>query len=129
MSAERAATDMWAREGASDRLPEPVPEDAPVEAATMLEDEAETGRPPETEAEKIIADIWSELLGVEDPPADVTFFNLGGYSLGLMRVAAQLQEAFRLTVPVADLFERTTIAAQAELVEQLYAEQLAELAD
>lgn len=92
----------------------------------QLEGSASSPRPPRTDEERTIAKVWGELLDIADPPANVSFFELGGYSLGLMRVAAQLQEAFGLSIPVPDLFENITVEEQARLVERLYEQQLAE---
>lgn len=89
----------------------------------------ESPREPESEEERVIARVWTALLGVADPPANVSFFELGGYSLALMRVAAQLQEAFGLSIPMPDLFENITVESQAKLVERLYDEQLAKFID
>jgi non-ribosomal peptide synthetase component F/acyl carrier protein len=85
------------------------------------------GRSAQTHEERTIAAIWADLLGVPDPPAEISFFELGGSSLVLMRLAARLQESLGLAVPVADLFESVTIEAQARLVERLYDEQLIDL--
>jgi acyl carrier protein len=95
----------------------------------MTEGTEDTGRQPQTHEEKVIASVWAELLGIPDPPADANFFELGGYSVAVLRLAAMLQEAFGLPVPVADLFEHPTIESQAALVERLYDEQLADLAE
>jgi hypothetical protein len=79
--------------------------------------------------ERLIADVWADLLGVPDPPFNVSFFELGGYSMAVMKLSARLQEAFGLPVPIAELFEHDTISGQAKLVERLYDEQLAELSE
>ncbi|MFF8393085.1 non-ribosomal peptide synthetase [Streptomyces sp. NPDC016172] len=89
---------------------------------------AASGPPaPVSEEAQVIADAWSDLLGILDPPVHANFFELGGHSLAVMRLASRLQQAFGLPVPVADLFENLTIASQVDLVERLYEEQLAEL--
>ncbi len=44
---------------------------------------------------------------------------MGGYSLGLMRLGLRLQQEFGIVIPVPDLFEHTTIEAQAVLVRKL----------
>ncbi|MFB4309606.1 acyl carrier protein [Actinomadura sp. GTD37] len=89
----------------------------------------EPARPPDGHEEKVIAEVWSEFLGIPDPPANVSFFELGGYSLTLMRVGGRLQHRFGLVIPMPELFESTTIAAQAALVEGLYDDALTELTD
>lgn len=84
---------------------------------------------PRSSEAKVIADLWGELLGISDPPLDRNFFELGGHSLALIRLAARLQQAFGLTVPIADLFDNPTIADQVRLVELLFEEQLADLTE
>lgn len=103
--------------------------DTGLRPESLPDSEREPERPPNTHEEQVIAEVWSELLGVSDPPANVGFFELGGYSLALMRVGVQLQQKFGLTIPTPDLFENTTIAEQAQLVERLYEEQLTEIID
>jgi aryl carrier-like protein len=67
---------------------------------------------PRTEAERLIAGIWSEVLGrpvgVEDD-----FFDLGGHSLQAMRIVEQLREK-GIDTTVRFLFEARTVAALAE---------------
>jgi acyl-CoA synthetase (AMP-forming)/AMP-acid ligase II len=84
-------------------------------------------RTARTHEERVVAGIWAELLDVPDPPAEVSFFELGGHSMAVIQLAMRLQRAFGLDIPVPDLFEAPTIAAQAALVERLYEQRLAEL--
>jgi acyl carrier protein len=83
---------------------------------------------PVTETEVIRA-LWVDLLGTSELPLDVNFFELGGHSLAILQLAARLQEAFGLIVPIADLFDNLTINAQVRLVERLFEQRLAELTD
>ncbi|WP_050759998.1 non-ribosomal peptide synthetase [Pseudoalteromonas tunicata] len=46
---------------------------------------------PETETERYLAQMWSEILGVEQISAAANFFQLGGHSLLLMQLASKLQ--------------------------------------
>ena len=50
---------------------------------------------PTTEEEKIIADIWKDVLGLETIGINDNFFNLGGNSLDVVRVNQRLQVTFR----------------------------------
>ncbi|PRX96502.1 non-ribosomal peptide synthetase [Allonocardiopsis opalescens] len=84
-------------------------------------------RPARTHEERVIAEIWAELLDLPDPPAETNLFELGGHSMTVIKLAARLQRAFGLSIPVADLFDHATIAQQAELMERLYEEQLSGL--
>ena len=53
---------------------------------------AETHVPPRTPFEKFIADIWSEVLGLERVGAHDNFFELGGHSLLAMKVVFQVEK-------------------------------------
>jgi len=76
---------------------------------------AETDRPvvlPRTEAEQILATIWQERLGIEAVDLHDNFFALGGDSILILQIIAQVQQAgFSLTA--RDLFQNPTIASLA----------------
>ena len=59
----------------------------------------------------VIRALWKEALGVEDIRETDDFFALGGHSLGLVQVAAQLRESLRIDLPLSALIERTTVAS------------------
>ncbi|MFB7504582.1 non-ribosomal peptide synthetase, partial [Streptomyces broussonetiae] len=64
---------------------------------------------PSTAAEKILAEIWREVLGLSRIGVHDDFFRIGGSSLSTVRVS--LMAAGRgLTVSVGDLIEHPTIA-------------------
>ena len=48
--------------------------------------------PPSTEAEKLVAEVWSEVLGVPQVSAHDNFFNLGGHSLLVLRAIAAIEK-------------------------------------
>jgi acyl-CoA synthetase (AMP-forming)/AMP-acid ligase II/acyl carrier protein len=85
------------------------------------------GREPATDEERRIAAVWSGVLSAPVTVADADFFDLGGHSLAVLRLTADLEESFGLAVPMAELFTHTTVASQAKLVERLYADLLAEV--
>jgi amino acid adenylation domain-containing protein len=68
---------------------------------------------PRTEAERKVAAVWAEVLGVESVGAHDRFFDLGGHSLLLVRVQARLREAFGQPVPITHLFRYLTVSALA----------------
>ncbi len=70
-----------------------------------------------TPVEEILAALWCEVLGRERVGVDESFFDLGGHSLLATRVLARLRQAFGVEVPLAELFERPTIAGLAPVVE------------
>ncbi|WP_082684019.1 MULTISPECIES: non-ribosomal peptide synthetase [unclassified Mycobacterium] len=86
------------RSGKVDRkaLPEPV------FAATAF-------RAPQTQTEKIVADTFAEVLGVDRVGLDDDFFALGGDSLVATRVTARLQLTLGREVPVRCLFDAATV--------------------
>ncbi|WP_449064815.1 non-ribosomal peptide synthetase [Planomonospora algeriensis] len=85
--------------------------------------------PPRTDAEKLVAGIWEELLGVTGPGVFDDFFALGGHSLLATRVAARIRRATGVEVPVRTVFARATIAELAAAVEELLIEELAGMTD
>ncbi|MFC3964492.1 non-ribosomal peptide synthetase [Nocardia jiangsuensis] len=88
--------------GKLDRRALPVPEAA-----------ARAYREPATEAERAVASVFADVLGVERVGADDDFFELGGNSLVATRVAARLGALTGARVPVRTVFERTTVAGLA----------------
>ena len=71
---------------------------------------------PRDEVEATITLIWRAVLEVDEIGVHDDFFDLGGHSLSAAQVVARLQDAFVVTVPVAVLFERPTVAELAEAV-------------
>jgi aryl carrier-like protein len=69
-----------------------------------------------TDVQRRIAGIWSAVLGVERVGLYDNFFDLGGHSLLVIKVHAALRREFGTGVTVVDLFQRTTVAAQADLL-------------
>jgi acyl-coenzyme A synthetase/AMP-(fatty) acid ligase/acyl carrier protein len=69
---------------------------------------------PRTELESRIARIWSEALGVDRIGVDDHFFDLGGHSLLITRVAARIRHELGVELPLRTLFDRPTVAAIAE---------------
>jgi len=72
--------------------------------------------PPRTAVERLLASIWSDLLGVGEIGVNDDFFALGGHSLLATQVISQLREALHLEVPLRRIFEARTLARLAEAV-------------
>jgi amino acid adenylation domain-containing protein len=69
---------------------------------------------PTTELEKLVAEIWKEVLGVPGVGIHDNFFDLGGHSLLIMRVHSRLHESLPgCELPVVALFEHPTVASLA----------------
>ena len=86
-------------------LPEPSPEARVVTAATFVA--------PANEMERLIAGIWSEVLGLEQVGTQDNFFDLGGHSLRLLQVHLKLRQAIGRDVPLVELFEYSTVSTLA----------------
>lgn len=65
---------------------------------------------PRTAAEKLLAEIWSEILQVDRVGVDDNFFELGGHSLVALRLVGEMEKRLDCNVPVALLFEFPSIA-------------------
>ena len=72
---------------------------------------------PRTAAEKTVAKVWADVLGLERVGARDNFFDVGGQSLLATRVVARLREAFRLDLPLRRIFELQTVAELAASIE------------
>jgi NAD(P)-dependent dehydrogenase (short-subunit alcohol dehydrogenase family)/acyl carrier protein len=64
---------------------------------------------PETDLERMIAEVWQNTLGFEEIGIHDNFFDLGGDSLIAIRVVARLKEALSMDISVVSLYERLTI--------------------
>lgn len=65
-------------------------------------------------AEQRVAAAWRELLGVARVGLHDNFFDLGGHSLLLVKLQVRLQRDFGIELPLVELFQRTTVHAQAD---------------
>jgi acyl-CoA synthetase (AMP-forming)/AMP-acid ligase II/thioesterase domain-containing protein/NAD(P)-dependent dehydrogenase (short-subunit alcohol dehydrogenase family) len=72
---------------------------------------------PRTHMERTLVGLWQDVLNVRVLGVTDDFFELGGYSLLLARLAARMSEALGRTVPVSVVLEGRTIEGVARLVE------------
>src|SRR5207248_8719011 len=78
------------------------------------------GREPRTEAERVLCELFAEILGLDRAGADDSFFGLGGDSILSMQLAARARRR-GVVFGAKDVFEQETpagIAAVAERAEQ-----------
>ncbi|HEX2644058.1 MAG TPA: amino acid adenylation domain-containing protein, partial [Thermoanaerobaculia bacterium] len=90
-------------------LPEVSPEG---ERAAGVSAEA-AWAPPRNEAERAIAEIWKDVLGIEKVGTRDNFFDLGGHSLLLVQVHQRLREGIAPSLPLVDLFRFPDVASLA----------------
>ncbi|NDU72005.1 hypothetical protein GWI34_05115 [Actinomadura sp. DSM 109109] len=77
---------------------------------------------PRTSAERVLADVWGEVLGVSRIGVHDNFFALGGDSLMAVRAVGRIREAFPADYTLPELFSAPTIAGCAAVVERLLGE-------
>ncbi|MCU0286993.1 MAG: acyltransferase domain-containing protein, partial [Acidobacteria bacterium] len=68
---------------------------------------------PQNDIEKTIAQVWQEILGVENIGIHDHFFDRGGNSLSIIRLSSRLSQALQTDIPVVTLFNNPTISALA----------------
>ncbi|MEV6986916.1 amino acid adenylation domain-containing protein [Sphaerisporangium sp. NPDC051017] len=118
---------LWTR---LDRLP--LTPSGKVDRAALPEVERERETrfvEPRTDAERLVADIWAEVLDLERVGALDDFFHLGGHSLLAVRVIARLRADVEVDMPIRTIFARRTVADLAAALEELLLEELEGLSD
>ncbi|PPK71466.1 non-ribosomal peptide synthetase [Actinokineospora auranticolor] len=73
----------------------------------------ETTAEPTTETERIVRDIWREVLGNPDIGVHDDFFALGGHSVKAGQVMARIRAEFQVPVTLRLVFDNPTVAALA----------------
>ena len=86
---------------------------------------------PRNPVEKILADLWVEILGVDRVGINDSFFSLGGHSILLTRLLSRVREVFDAEISFRSFFEAPTIAALGRLIEgsESFADSLGQLID
>ncbi|HEU0302508.1 MAG TPA: phosphopantetheine-binding protein, partial [Longimicrobium sp.] len=73
---------------------------------------------PAGETEEVLAQVWSEVLGVDRVGRRDDFFELGGHSLLAVRVASRASERFGTHVSVTAIFYHARLADLARAVDE-----------
>ncbi|RMI30977.1 amino acid adenylation domain-containing protein [Nocardia stercoris] len=98
----------------------PLTVNGKVDRARLPEPEyfQEVYRAPGTVTERLVAQTFAEVVGVDSEQAriglDTDFFALGGNSLMATRLAARIGAVLGVRVPLASIFEAPTVAGLAE---------------
>ncbi|MBS1803319.1 MAG: amino acid adenylation domain-containing protein [Acidobacteria bacterium] len=95
--------------GKIDRKRLPLPQKSPRAAVEVAA--------PGSQTERRVSEIWSHLLHVDKPGLRENFFDLGGHSLLLVQLHAQLKREFQVNIAVVDLFRHPTIATLATFLD------------
>lgn len=73
---------------------------------------------PTNELQEMIANIWQNILGVQQVGINDNFFEIGGSSLKGVQLIAQLKRHLDINLGIVDLFAAPTINKMTELIEQ-----------
>ncbi|MFY1597077.1 non-ribosomal peptide synthetase [Micromonospora sp. WMMD737] len=73
---------------------------------------------PRTEVERYLAELWEELLGVENVGVNEDFFTLGGHSLLAFRMHSQVKRTYGVSVELSAVLRDPVLADVAALVEK-----------
>ncbi|MEM7356271.1 MAG: FkbM family methyltransferase, partial [Acidobacteriota bacterium] len=71
---------------------------------------------PQGETERLVAEVWREVLGLEKVGAKDNFFEAGGTSLSLVQVSRSLEKSTGRPVPLVEMFRHPTVGAMAEFL-------------
>lgn len=72
---------------------------------------------PETDMEKQVANIWREMLGIDQVGLHDNFFQVGGHSLLAVQLLSRIRQFTGIEVRLHDLFEKPTVSALAKHIE------------
>ncbi|MEV7939326.1 amino acid adenylation domain-containing protein [Kitasatospora sp. NPDC088264] len=73
---------------------------------------------PRTPTEEALARIWAEVLDAERIGVEDDFFDLGGDSITSLRLMSRMAGVFGVELSPADFFDRPTVAALADVLEE-----------
>ena len=83
---------------------------------------------PSTETEQALADVWSQVLGVERIGVDDSFFELGGHSLLATQVISRIRLVFNLEIGLRAMFESPTLRGLAAKIDEARAPEAEKIA-
>ncbi|QEI43193.1 Tyrocidine synthase 3 [Dolichospermum sp. UHCC 0315A] len=74
--------------------------------------------PPRTPTEEMLAQIWAQVLKVEQVGIHDNFFEIGGHSLLATQLVSRIRSNFQTELPLRSLFAAATVAQLADLIGQ-----------
>jgi amino acid adenylation domain-containing protein len=75
------------------------------------------GALPQTRTEDTLCAIWARLLRLDQVACDVSFFDVGGDSLSLVRLAAEIKREWGRDIAIMQIYRATSVQAQAVLID------------
>jgi len=89
-------------------------------------EEAEEARSM-TPTEQVLAEIWSEVIGVKEVGLHDNFFDLGGHSVLVTQIIARIRSRFQIQLDLRTVFESPTIGLLAAAVEEALVAEIEDL--
>ena len=74
---------------------------------------------PRNDQERVIAEIWQEVLGLKEVGVTEDFFELGGHSLRATQVVSRISEALSLQVPLRALFDSPSVSGLSQAIDEV----------
>ena len=74
---------------------------------------------PRNDTERKLADLWQEILGIDQVSVHDNFFDLDGDSLLGIQLVSRINKAFHLALPFRNLFEEPTVSSLAERIDRV----------
>lgn len=71
---------------------------------------------PRTETERVISEMWQEVLAVDSVGVNDNFFDLGGHSLLIVLLHNRIKAAFCKELSIVELFRNPTVSSLAKLL-------------
>lgn len=84
----------------------------------LFYDEPVSFEPPADELERRLAEIWSELLGIEPVGVNNRFFELGGNSLKLLSLISKIHQEFNVRISLSEMIKSLTVKQQAQIIKE-----------
>ncbi|MCF6403560.1 amino acid adenylation domain-containing protein [Chitinophaga filiformis] len=71
---------------------------------------------PHAGIERLVADVWEQILGTTAIGRNESFFTMGGSSLKAIQLLSRIYKMCEVQLSIADVFEHPTVAGQARLI-------------
>jgi acyl carrier protein len=98
----------------------PLSSNGKIDKKSLPDPELSSGRDtaPKDNLQKELAWIWSQVLKLEEGKIGVTanFFDIGGNSLKLVKLASLINKQFKTELSVSDMFKYPTILSTAQFL-------------
>ncbi len=96
------------------RTPSGKRDDAALSVIPLTQEAAIDFVAPRDEYERVLVDLFTELLKIQAISINASFFDLGGTSLTAMRLMLMLEKRYGVEIPIARLIENPTVEGLAQ---------------